>query len=161
MNQEALLSPHILASLHRMPSGRGVCGKRRSVCRRGGNRAVFAGGVRIVSGLRLLEWTAALLQRAYWQLDRRRAPALGAFDRPAQLRFGENHRDLLDLVVEQRPDVILLGGDIVDDVNPWKRVDLFRRPSLKPASPSTTSPAITIAGGRTLTACWKPSKVTE
>lgn len=32
--------------------------------------------------------------------------------------YGENHRDLLDLVVEQRPDVILLGGDIVDDVNP-------------------------------------------
>ena len=39
--------------------------------------------------------------------------------------YGENHRELLDLVLDQRPDVILLGGDIVDDVEPLENALSF------------------------------------
>lgn len=39
--------------------------------------------------------------------------------------YGENHRELLDLVLDQRPDAILLGGDIVDDVEPLENALSF------------------------------------
>ena len=32
--------------------------------------------------------------------------------------YGEGQRELLDMVEAQHPDVVLLGGDIVDDVLP-------------------------------------------
>lgn len=39
--------------------------------------------------------------------------------------YGEDHRELLDLVLDQRPDAILLGGDIVDDVAPLENALSF------------------------------------
>lgn len=39
--------------------------------------------------------------------------------------YGEGHRELLDLVLDQRPDAILLGGDIVDDVAPLENALSF------------------------------------
>ena len=74
--------------------------------------------------------------------------------------YGEGHRELLDLVLDQRPDAILLGGDIVDDVAPLETPCPFSRPFPAPASPPTTSPATTTAGGRTLKMFWRRSRVT-
>lgn len=39
--------------------------------------------------------------------------------------YGKNHADLMALVTRQSPDVILLGGDIVDDNNPLENARSF------------------------------------
>ncbi|HEX2944438.1 MAG TPA: metallophosphoesterase [Clostridia bacterium] len=39
--------------------------------------------------------------------------------------YGENQRDLLTLIDRQKPDIILLAGDIADDVEPFEGAQLF------------------------------------
>ena len=64
-------------------------------------------------------------------------------------------------MLNQRPDVILLGGDIVDDVEPLENALSFFEVLSRTGVPAYLSPATTTAGGRTLKTCWRRSKVTE
>ena len=42
-------------------------------------------------------------------------------------RYGENEMELIDAIDRQQPDVILLGGDICDDVIPDDNVEFLLR----------------------------------
>ena len=74
--------------------------------------------------------------------------------------YGEGHRELLDLVLDQRPDAILLGGDIVDDVAPLENALSFFE-----ALSRAGVPAYYVSGNHDrwrpdFETCWRRSGVT-
>lgn len=40
-------------------------------------------------------------------------------------KYGENQKTLIDAVNKEKPDIILLGGDIFDDIIPDKNTKVF------------------------------------
>jgi len=58
--------------------------------------------------------------------------------------YGENQNDLLSLISRQKPDIILLAGDIADDEAPFKGAELFLKGVTK------TAPVYYVSGNHEL-----------